>query len=109
MQHKFTSLVLLGAMILSSAGRVLATPASGFTSTPLAKGQIGGFEISNYFVNDKRKLWLSFQKTIGKSDTYVLSNIWQPGGSTGWHTHPAATLVIVTAGAITQYEADDPN
>jgi len=109
MQRKFTSLVLLGATILSSAGGALATPSNGFTSTPLAKGQIGAFEISNFFVSDKGKLWLSFQKTIGKSDTYVLSNVWQPGGSTGWHTHPAATLVIVTAGAITQYEADDPN
>ena len=81
MQRKFTSLVLLGATILSSAGGALATPSNGFTSTPLAKGQIGAFEISNFFVSDKGKLWLSFQKTIGKSDTYVLSNVWQPGGA----------------------------
>ena len=109
MQRKFTSFALLGAMILSSAGGALATPSSGFTSTTLAKAQIGAFDVSSYFVSDKGKLWLSLQKTLGKSDSYVLSNVWQPGGSTGWHTHPAATLVIVTAGAITQYEADDPS
>jgi len=109
MHRRLTCLVLLSAMILSSAGGALATPSSGFTSTTLAKGQIGSFDVSSYFVSDKGKLWLSLQKTIGKSDSYVLSNVWQPGGSTGWHTHPASTLVIVTAGAITQYEADDPN
>jgi hypothetical protein len=100
--------ILLGVTILSIAGFALATPSSGFTSSTVAKGQIGAFDVSSYFVSDKGKLWLSFQKTVGKSDTYVLSNVWQPGGSTGWHTHPAATLVIVTSGAITQYEADDP-
>ena len=103
-----TLTILLSVAILSIAGGAVATPSSGFSSVPLAKGQIGAFDVSSYFVSDKGKLWLSFQKTVGKSDTYVLSNVWQPGGSTGWHTHPAATLVIVTAGAITQYEADDP-
>ena len=32
----------------------------------------------------------------------------QPGGSTGWHTHPGHSLIIVTAGTITAYEGDDP-
>lgn len=109
MKRRLTGFVLLSSMILSSAGGALATPSSGFTSTTLAKGQIGSFDVSSYFISDKGKLWLSLQKTMGKSDSYVLSNVWQPGGSTGWHTHPAATLVIVTSGAITQYEADDPN
>jgi quercetin dioxygenase-like cupin family protein len=39
----------------------------------------------------------------------VQSNVWQPGGSTGWHTHTGHSLIIVTAGAITAYEGDDPD
>ena len=40
---------------------------------------------------------------------YVQSNVWQPGGSTGWHTHPGHSLIIVTAGTVTAYEGDDPD
>ena len=38
---------------------------------------------------------------------YVQSNVWAPGGSTGWHTHPGHRLIIVTAAAVTAYEGDD--
>ena len=48
-------------------------------------------------------------KTKGNSDGYFLTNVWQPGGTTGWHTHPGHTLIIVTAGAVTHYDGDDPN
>jgi quercetin dioxygenase-like cupin family protein len=49
------------------------------------------------------------QKTKGPSDLYVQSNVWATGGSTGWHTHPGHSLIIVTAGAVTAYEGDDPS
>jgi hypothetical protein len=104
-----TRLVLLSVVVVAAAGNLLATPPNGFTSTTLAQGQVAAFDVSTYFLNTKGKLWFAFQKTRGKSDAYVLSNVWQPGGNTGWHTHPSYTLVIVTAGAVTQYESDDPN
>ncbi|HEX9187988.1 MAG TPA: cupin domain-containing protein, partial [Vicinamibacteria bacterium] len=56
----------------------------------------------------RKDLWLSLQRTKGPSDLYVQSNVWQPGGSTGWHTHPGHSLIIVTAGTVTAYEGDDP-
>jgi hypothetical protein len=40
---------------------------------------------------------------------YVESNVWQAGGSTGWHTHPGHSLIIVTEGTLTGYEGDDPD
>ena len=55
------------------------------------------------------QLWLSRQKTKGLSDVYVQSNVWAPGGSTGWHTHPGHSLIIVTAGTVTNYEGHDPD
>ena len=48
------------------------------------------------------------QKTKGLSDLYVQSNAWQPGGSTGWHSLPGHSLIIVTAGTVTDYESDNP-
>ena len=45
---------------------------------------------------------------------YIQSNTWaaaQPGQTvpnTGWHSHPGHSLIIVTSGTLTDYEADDP-
>ena len=95
--------------VLFHARPAMATPPNGFTSTTIAKGQFAPFEASSYFLTDQGKLWFSLEKTKGTSDGYVLSNVWQLGGSTGWHTHLSHTLIIVTAGAVTQYEANDPS
>jgi len=97
-------------------GTVLATPASGFVGTTLAVGRFGDIEVSNHVLTDsvarpwhRKKLWLSWQKTKGASDLYVQNNVWAPGGTTGWHSHPGHSLIIVTAGTVTAYEGDDPS
>jgi quercetin dioxygenase-like cupin family protein len=103
------------AMAAFSARPVLATPASGFTGTTLALGRFGDISAFNKLVppdfwkhRHNQDVWLSWQRTRGTSDVYVQSNVWAPGGTTGWHTHPGHSLIIVTAGAVTAYEGDDP-
>jgi quercetin dioxygenase-like cupin family protein len=95
--------------------RVLATTESGFTSTTLTVGRFGDIDVSNHVLIDKlapsghgKDVWVSWQKTTGPSDLHVQSNLWAPGGTTGWHTHPGHSLIIVTAGTVTAYEGDDP-
>src|SRR5215211_6166590 len=57
------------------------------------------FEVMNHaFPEGFEHPWLSIQKTKGPSDLYVQNNVWAPGGTTGWHTHPGHSLIIVTAG-----------
>ena len=104
------------AAALAYVADVQATPASGFSGSTLAVGRFGEIEASNHlFLTDAtgprrfKNLWLSFQKTKGDSDVYVQSNVWGPGGTTGWHTHPGHSLIIVTAGTVTAYEGDDPS
>jgi quercetin dioxygenase-like cupin family protein len=91
-----------------------ATSAAGFTATTTMSGPFSEMDISSQPVipdsieDDQRaKAWLSLQKTSGPSDLYVQSNVWQPGGSTGWHTHPGRSLIIVAAGTVTEYDAPD--
>jgi quercetin dioxygenase-like cupin family protein len=116
MRRKLTWVMLGAAIIVTtpSARPVLATPASGFVGTTLAVGRFGEIDVFNHIVpphfwksRHKSDIWLSWQKTRGLSDLYVQSNVWQPGGSTGWHTHPGHSLITVTAGTVTVYEADD--
>src|SRR5688572_16237519 len=113
-----TTTMLFGitlAMAASMAGPVLATPASGFVGTTLTVGRFGDINAFNKLVppdfwesRPNRDVWLSLQQTRGESDVYVQSNVWAPGGTTGWHTHPGHSLIIVTAGAVTAYESHDP-
>lgn len=109
MRKKLRSFILLGVAIVAVVGSAMATPPEGFTTVPIAQGRFAAFDVSNFVISDKGKLWLSSQKTVGKSDAYVMTNVWEPGGTTGWHTHPGHTLVIVTAGTITHYDGNDPS
>ena len=112
MRQKLVWFVLSAGIMVTAlfhARPAMATPPDKFTSTTLAQGKFAPIDVSSYFISDKGKLWFSLQKTKGKSDGYVLNNVWQPGGTTGWHTHLSHTLIIVTAGAVTQYEGDDPS
>jgi len=85
---------------------------NGFASTTLAAGRFGDIDLvlgNSKLYGDNHGPWFSQQKTRGSSDLYVQSNVWQPGGSTGWHTHPGHSLIIVTAGRVTGYEGNDPD
>jgi hypothetical protein len=118
MRQKLMSVLVVGGVCAGAAGfvgKVTATPASGFTSTSLAVGRVGEFDVMHKLVWDDpdpdnwaKNVWHSSQKTKGDSDLYVQSNVWVPGGSSGWHTHPGHSLITVTAGTVTAYEGDDP-
>jgi hypothetical protein len=124
MRQRLTWLLLVGAaiviMALHYAGNVWATTAnSGFKATTIATGTFGEFAVFNQSSKDSLPVgfpgdvWLSLQKTKGPSDLYVQSNVWPPVdlttgavASTGRHTHPGHSLIIVTSGTITEYESD---
>lgn len=99
--------------------RARATSASsGYTTSTLALGRFGDINVLNQQIvatnpwrgaNPGDVIWLSMQKTQGMSDLYVQNNTWQPGSDTGWHSHPGHSLIIVTAGTVTDYESDDPD
>jgi hypothetical protein len=117
----------VGTAAAAYVGIVAATPASGFTSTSLAVGRLAEFDVMHKLVwhdpdtdnsrnrgwhdprsKPRRHVWSSSQRTKGDSDLYVQNNVWIPGGTSGWHTHPGHSLITVTAGAVTAYEGDDP-
>jgi hypothetical protein len=119
MRRKLMWALVLGGVVAGGATYVrnaLATDAAGFTSTTIAFGRVGEIDVDNHAVTDdpndtsaKKSVWLSLQKTKGDSDLYVQSNVWVPGGTSGWHTHPGHSLITVTAGSVTAYEGDDPS
>jgi quercetin dioxygenase-like cupin family protein len=118
MRQTFAAKFLLGAatlaVVLYPAHKASATDPVGFTGTPIAQGRFSTIDATNYFVPpdfaiQPTNVWMSFEKTTGPSDLYVQSNAWDPGGSTGWHSHPGHSLIIVTQGTVTDYEGSDKN
>jgi quercetin dioxygenase-like cupin family protein len=94
------ALVLVAALIVVPA---LATTPTGMASIQVSKGLFGEINVKTHnFPPHKVKL-----KTKGDSDVYVIRNTFDPGGSSGWHTHPGPSLITVTSGEITAYEGDD--
>jgi quercetin dioxygenase-like cupin family protein len=90
------------------AGNVLAT-----TSTPPQPitTVLGGpttfdpFQVNAH--NIPADTWHAKLKTHGTSDVYVVDNKFASGASTGWHSHPGPSLILVTAGTITNHMADN--
>src|SRR5207253_1514733 len=115
MRTRLTWAVLFSAVIIVATlyhtRKAHATAAQGFASTTIALGRFGEIDVFNKLIPPANKgdLWLSFQQTKGSSDLFVQNNIWPPGGSTGWHTHPGHSLITVTAGTVTAYEGNDPD
>jgi quercetin dioxygenase-like cupin family protein len=109
----FFSATIVAATLLHHKTAV-GTTSEGYKSTVLALGRfdekrdvVSSF-LSSLKADGSDRLWMSLQETSGLSDVYVQSNVWAPGGSTGWHTHPGHSLIIVTAGTVTDYEGHDP-
>src|SRR5207249_11816356 len=67
-----------------------ATPPSGLTQVPLARGT----DVSDGTI----------PLQVG-TDVAMAQITVNPGGSTGWHSHPGGAIVIVKQGTLTVYEA----
>lgn len=93
----------LGFVALVGAGVALATPGTGVTTSNVSVGRFN--EIGAHTHVDTHKASI---RTKGPSDVYVVSNVFAPGGQTGWHTHPGPSLITVKSGTITVYDGDDP-
>jgi quercetin dioxygenase-like cupin family protein len=78
----------LGLVTAATAEPSAATPPSGLTNIPLARG----IDTSHGTIR------LRFGKDIAMAQITV-----NPGGSSGWHSHPGGAIVIVKEGALTVY------
>jgi quercetin dioxygenase-like cupin family protein len=92
----------------ASAGQVQATPSTA-TSTTLAQATISrvGLAVAGRTAAGKR--WGVQLTTRGATDGYVVDNKFQPGQSTGWHSHPGPSLIFVVTGEVTNYESTRPH
>jgi quercetin dioxygenase-like cupin family protein len=82
------AIALVAASLTTMASVALGTPGSGVTVVPIASAEI-----------DQR---VRIGQAAGESTVVARFNF-EPGGTTGWHTHPGKTVVLVTKGQFTVY------
>jgi hypothetical protein len=77
---------------------------AGFTSTLIARGNLGTFHMQSKAAGYDVEL-----KSHDNTDIAVANIGITPRGFSGWHSHPGPVLVVVKSGTITFYRADNPN
>ena len=91
MKSKWVWVLLLGVLGAALYGGIaLATPPSGLTNTPLARG-------TN---TSEGSIPLQFGTDVAMAQITVV-----PGGSSGWHSHPGGAIIIVKQGELSVYRA----
>jgi quercetin dioxygenase-like cupin family protein len=83
----------------------VAALALGLIGSGAVHGQVSGLEIVPLAQG------ASFEKNLnlhvkGPSDVLQSLLVFQPGGDTGWHTHPGPVVVVVKSGALTEYHSN---
>lgn len=86
------------AVVLGS-GTSQATAPSGFTPNWTYRGTIPPLHSDS---NDYKVFQVNSEDVVMRQLTVV------PGGTSGWHSHPGPTYVLVVQGTDSLYEADDP-
>ena len=86
-------------VVVTAAGVAVgsATPSSGSLTTVLGRGLVG----EDVKINTKAiKL-----KTKEPFEIITQTVTFQPGGTSGWHSHPGPVFVVVKSGTVTVYDA----
>ena len=99
--------ILGGAAVVAaiSAGFVWATPGTGTTSTLIGRATFN----ESFKVKRREEGWKVEVDARPALDVAVQQIVFQPGGQSGWHSHPGPVFISVVAGQMTFYESDDPD
>lgn len=104
--HKLTFFIVL-ALVAASASAALLTPGSGVTGTVFARASFADPTAIRFRVRDGSEHLININVPKAHETVVQQINI-APGGHTGWHGHPGPVVVLIKAGEMSFYDADDP-
>lgn len=93
---KLLLLLVVLALTVVAVGVALATPGEGTVGSLLSRGS-NPDEVKVH--TDAIKF-----KTDGPTDTFVVTQTWQPGGHSGWHTHSGLVLFTLKSGELSVFD-----
>jgi hypothetical protein len=100
--------VLAGAAVMAAiaVGLAWGTPNSGSQSTLVGRATFDE-PINVRRVGDDH--WKVDVKAKPALDVATQTIVFQPGGHSGWHSHPGPVFISVVSGTMTFYEGNDPD
>ena len=108
MRPRYALAAIIAAVATGAyAGNVVATPSSGVSTTILGKSAFDELAVSAHII--PADIWQARLTTHERSDIYVVDNRFAAGATTGWHSHPGPSLILVVSGTVTNYTSDDPS
>jgi quercetin dioxygenase-like cupin family protein len=84
----------------------MATPAAGVTTMILGKSLFDEFKTDAHTIPADD--WQAQLRTHGSPEVYAVDNKFSPGTSTGWHSHPVPSLILLLSGTVTNYDSSNP-
>jgi cupin domain len=97
-----------GSPVAPTASQLASTVSSGSESTLLGRASFGDPGEETFKVKRITGDWHVEVKANPNLDLAVQRIVFQPGGQSGWHTHPGPVFIQVVSGTMTFYESDDP-
>lgn len=91
-----------------------ATAPVGVTFTVLNRATVSEFDARRRYrqLSDgpqpRQEVWKIELEATRMIDVVTVLFTVQPGGHSGWHTHPGPAIFTVSYGTLTMYDADDP-
>ena len=82
-----------------------ATTPSNISFTAVGRATLPAFDVKR---KDKMLDWELRLEAPQPIDVATQIVTFQPGGYSGWHTHPGPVFFTVQSGSLTVYEGDDP-
>jgi hypothetical protein len=101
-----SGLLAVVAMICAAEFTAKATPPSAIAFTPVGRATLPEFRVKR---KDKVLDWRLDMDADQPIDVATQIVTFQPGGFSGWHTHPGPVFFTVRTGTLTVYEGDDPS
>lgn len=108
--------IVAALSVLSYGGRPLeATAPAGVTFTVLNRATVPEFDATRKYRQESddpqldKKIWRIELNATKMVEVWTVLFTVQPGGHSGWHTHPGPAIFTVSAGTLTMYEGDDPS
>ncbi len=101
-RRKVASAAVISGVVLAVAVVTQVIPATGTPSSGVVSALLGrGTNPDRVRINtsDVRLF------TTAPTDVVTQTLTFQPGGTSGWHGHPGAVLVVVKSGTFTRYDA----
>ena len=102
MRRLFAAVVVVAVV----AGVAWATTGSGTTSTLIGRATFAQPVKVKRISEDLD--WQVMVHAKPSLDVAVQTIVFQPGGQSGWHSHPGPVFIAVAEGTMTFYEGDDP-